>query len=1091
MKVENLFADIKDGVVLLSLLEVLSGEKLAMERGKLKRVHYFSNLSTALKFLENKRIKLVNINVSDIADGKSSIVLGLIWIIILFFQIKEVMVPQETEGTEQLPITALDKIRVNAKKALLSWTENAITKRYGIEVKDFGRSLRDGLAFNAIIHTIRPDLVDMDQVRKQSARVNIESAFSIAEDHLGIARLLDPGDVDVAKPDEKSVMTYVAQFLKTYPEAGEDQSLRKKSQNFAEQELADYKELLTWYQTEAEEVLTIVEPVEDMHQEYMDYLAFKAEVDRRGHIYYKLDEKVRTGKSVKFTSETFKPLEESWKKVVRQTRVWLWKLGASLPGKLGKFGDWVNQAEEILELEEEFLESPNEMAMQLGKILQDHRTFFEEMEPQKIFFQQVPRAGKYEGTQIPAPLMDNLHQRLTRVCTMAPQRERRLEYEEIQYQLLAFLVTSENKLKIWTVKYGHQPKVEALLADYKNFVHSGNLFKNYDQTYETCKRNADAYTKNNDNKKETEKMNAYFDEVNGRWKKVSVEIKSVQFMLEEVIDCWRKYNASVDVLTVWLNDDERVMSRSADEQQQFFADLAKIKEKHKIVNESGNFLIETTEEPVATEIKTTLLMVNRRFQELVESLQHFKKEEVVGKARKDNNDGLLKLTHWLKGAEELMAREVACKHAVLRDYLNDLETFSAQIPAIENDSKTTTETAQSLVKECSQDVVNEMLQSLNIQKEVFVRLRKEIPEKIKHVKAVLPDIESLENGLMDLDAWLSRGEALLQSHTLDGTREETEQRIEKHKVVFSEITYQKSLLDCKNAVYQRVEQMKPKLKNINLYVLDGRVEELNNCFQQMNLVVPIKLEFVVQEEKFLGLVEKAEIAIYQLQQKLQSRENVEETMQKQVMIYQGDFQKTGVKCLDEMDFLSRTLLQHDPRDNTLHNQYGKHRARWDRLKEGTDTTLQLSLQQLPETWKEYHIKLGEFSNCVQTLEEMQRQLQRGYLTSEENKDMQTKFQRALKHIDKFSQDSKWLQSNLEELMADSDNTNKTNERNRLGDMVTRFNNLLPNMETTSNQSAVVSKACDFRDGVKSMIDDLLKQAMDQDNQLFIDGLDEA
>ncbi|KAH3752024.1 hypothetical protein DPMN_186632 [Dreissena polymorpha] len=62
-------------------------------------------------------------------------------------------------------------------------------------------------------------------------------------------------------------------------------------------------------------------------------------------------------------------------------------------------------------------------------------------------------------------------------------------------------------------------------------------------------------------------MNAYFDEVNGRWKKVSVEIKSVQSMVEEVIDCWRKYNACVDVLTVLLNDGERVMSRSADEKQ--------------------------------------------------------------------------------------------------------------------------------------------------------------------------------------------------------------------------------------------------------------------------------------------------------------------------------------------------------------------------------------------------------------------------------------------------------------------------------------------------------------------------------------------
>lgn len=79
----------------------------------------------------------------------------------------------------------------------------------------------------------------------------------------------------------------------------------------------------------------------------------------------------------------------------------------------------------------------------------------------------MKRAGRYEGEAIPAPQMDNLYQRLQTVCTMAPKRERRLEYEEMKYQLLAYLVASENKLKIWTVKYGHQESVEELLADYK------------------------------------------------------------------------------------------------------------------------------------------------------------------------------------------------------------------------------------------------------------------------------------------------------------------------------------------------------------------------------------------------------------------------------------------------------------------------------------------------------------------------------------------------------------------------------------------------------------------------------------------------
>lgn len=53
-----------------------------------------------------------------------------------------------------------------------------------------------------------------------SNRNRLEMAFDLAERVLGITRLLDPEDLDSEKPDEKSIMTYIAQFLNKYPEPG-------------------------------------------------------------------------------------------------------------------------------------------------------------------------------------------------------------------------------------------------------------------------------------------------------------------------------------------------------------------------------------------------------------------------------------------------------------------------------------------------------------------------------------------------------------------------------------------------------------------------------------------------------------------------------------------------------------------------------------------------------------------------------------------------------------------------------------------------------------------------------------------------------
>ncbi|XP_014677404.1 PREDICTED: utrophin-like, partial [Priapulus caudatus] len=88
--ISDLFTDLQDGQKLLVLLEMLCGEKVKPERGKM-RVHYLNNVNKALQILEKNNVKLVNISNNDIVDGSPKLTLGLVWSIILHWQVKDVM----------------------------------------------------------------------------------------------------------------------------------------------------------------------------------------------------------------------------------------------------------------------------------------------------------------------------------------------------------------------------------------------------------------------------------------------------------------------------------------------------------------------------------------------------------------------------------------------------------------------------------------------------------------------------------------------------------------------------------------------------------------------------------------------------------------------------------------------------------------------------------------------------------------------------------------------------------------------------------------------------------------------------------------
>ncbi|XP_037375789.1 dystonin isoform X10 [Talpa occidentalis] len=204
--VNDLYEDLRDGHNLISLLEVLSGDTLPREKGRM-RFHRLQNVQIALDYLKRRQVKLVNIRNDDITDGNPKLTLGLIWTIILHFQISDIHVTGESED-------------MSAKERLLLWTQQATEGYAGIRCENFTTCWRDGKLFNAIIHKYRPDLIDMNTVAVQSNLANLEHAFYVAE-KIGVIRLLDPEDVDVSSPDEKSVITYVSSLYDAFPKIPE------------------------------------------------------------------------------------------------------------------------------------------------------------------------------------------------------------------------------------------------------------------------------------------------------------------------------------------------------------------------------------------------------------------------------------------------------------------------------------------------------------------------------------------------------------------------------------------------------------------------------------------------------------------------------------------------------------------------------------------------------------------------------------------------------------------------------------------------------------------------------------------------------
>ncbi|UJR25922.1 hypothetical protein I4U23_007270 [Adineta vaga] len=204
--IDNLQTDLSDGLNLIALIEILVKKKLPRYNHRPQfRSQKLENVSVVLDYLENvEKRRLVNIDATDIVDGKMKLILGLLWTLILHYSISLPAWELPNEKRETLQ-------NVKPKQKLMTWLQAKLSSQ--LNIANFTSDWNDGRAIGAVINSCYPGLfpnwADRDP---NNALENAREAMDLAEKWLGIPQLIQPHEMINPQVDEQSMMTYLSQY---------------------------------------------------------------------------------------------------------------------------------------------------------------------------------------------------------------------------------------------------------------------------------------------------------------------------------------------------------------------------------------------------------------------------------------------------------------------------------------------------------------------------------------------------------------------------------------------------------------------------------------------------------------------------------------------------------------------------------------------------------------------------------------------------------------------------------------------------------------------------------------------------------------
>ena len=97
-----------------------------------------------------------------------------------------------------------------SKTLMLDWMNATLPDK---DISNFTTDWNDGINLSALVNYCKPGLIpNHPSLEPSNAVENVRNAMALAENRLGIPKLMQPDELAVEKPDERSVMTYLSYF---------------------------------------------------------------------------------------------------------------------------------------------------------------------------------------------------------------------------------------------------------------------------------------------------------------------------------------------------------------------------------------------------------------------------------------------------------------------------------------------------------------------------------------------------------------------------------------------------------------------------------------------------------------------------------------------------------------------------------------------------------------------------------------------------------------------------------------------------------------------------------------------------------------